>query len=303
MRRDGSLRVRTPCVAGLEYWCIEKLFVQGAKVWNVGLVETIFSEDDAKAILSIPIRQEQGRDSRIWHYNKSWKYSVKSGYHVLMERVASMTHLHVSGQWEDLWQLPIPPRMSVMMWRVDRDVLPTRERLVRRGIRVPDSCGLCNTYSETLWHLFVHCEYVVECWRKAGLWADIDRLAGEAESIQEWLFGVFCHLPEQKIQVVVAIIGGLWRERNERVWSAASKPAFVTVWGAMDEAREWDTARDGTHGHANHTRRDVCGIWHPPPVGKVKCNVDDAIFERDETYGAGMVSGESNPISGSTKSW
>ncbi|CAN1279075.1 hypothetical protein LINPERPRIM_LOCUS16876 [Linum perenne] len=83
-------------------------------------------DGDSKEILSIPIRQEDGRDTQIWHYTKSGGYMVKFGFHVFMERVASMDHLHVPGPWKEFWQLQVPLKMRVMMWRVACDFLPTR---------------------------------------------------------------------------------------------------------------------------------------------------------------------------------
>ncbi|CAN1145355.1 hypothetical protein LINPERHAP2_LOCUS14632 [Linum perenne] len=152
-----------------------------------------------------------------------------------------------------------------------------------------DSCGTCSRYPETSWHLFLHCEYAVECWRIVGLWGEVERLAATAESFQDWLFAALRDLPEMKMQMLVAVVGGLWIERNGRVWSTERKPAFVTIRGAMEAVREWQGTRRSESGPMLQPADTTCRKWHPPPPGMLKCNVDGAVFGDQGRTGAGMV--------------
>ncbi|CAN1313939.1 Putative ribonuclease H protein At1g65750 [Linum perenne] len=264
LRRDGGLRVASDVIAGLEDMRVRDLFIPGTREWDAELVEELLNEEEAAVVLSTPVVDVGERDTRIWHYTKNGQYTVRSSYHVLMERVANMEHLHTPGPWKELWQLKVPPKMRVMLWRLARDVLPTRVRLCRRRIWMNDSCGTCSKYPETSWHLFLHCEYAIECWRIVGLWGEVERLAATAESFQDWLFAALRDLPEMKMQMLVAVVGGLWIERNGRVWSTERKPAFVTIRGAMEAVREWQGTRRSESGPMLQPADTTCRKWHPP---------------------------------------
>ena len=43
---------------------------------------TLFSEQDARVIAGIPLRNTAGEDVLIWHFERYGMYTVRSGYHV-----------------------------------------------------------------------------------------------------------------------------------------------------------------------------------------------------------------------------
>ncbi|CAN1138781.1 hypothetical protein LINPERHAP2_LOCUS10887 [Linum perenne] len=59
-----------------------------------------------------------------------------------MEQLADMTHMHIEGEWRNIWKLEIPPKMQNLLWRAARDVVPSRAALRRRGV-VPGVWMLC----------------------------------------------------------------------------------------------------------------------------------------------------------------
>lgn len=60
-------------------------------------------------------------------------YTVKSAYIYAMETLIDNAEYRVSGDWMRMWNLHIPQRIKVFLWRVLRGVLPTRMRLQDRG--------------------------------------------------------------------------------------------------------------------------------------------------------------------------
>ncbi|KAK4856093.1 hypothetical protein QYF36_014025 [Acer negundo] len=53
--------------------------------WNGPLINEIFIEEDARAILSIPSSISTRDDSYCWHFTKYGEYSVSSGYKVCVD--------------------------------------------------------------------------------------------------------------------------------------------------------------------------------------------------------------------------
>ncbi|CAN1137051.1 hypothetical protein LINPERHAP2_LOCUS9817 [Linum perenne] len=70
----------------------------------------------------------------VWHYSKHGKYTVRSAYRVMMEKVNRRTHLNVARDWNKIWSLEIPPKVKHFIWRLGRGVVPTRPTLLGRGI-------------------------------------------------------------------------------------------------------------------------------------------------------------------------
>jgi len=61
----------------------------------------------------------------------------------------------VEGNWKMLWNMKIPLRMKVFLWRAERGCLPTRQRLQQRGVNCTDKCEYCTSNYENEWHIFL----------------------------------------------------------------------------------------------------------------------------------------------------
>ena len=53
--------------------------------WNKALIEYLFNDEDANAILSLPIGSFNHDDVIFWHFTKDGDYTVKSGYKIALE--------------------------------------------------------------------------------------------------------------------------------------------------------------------------------------------------------------------------
>ncbi|KAK3212709.1 hypothetical protein Dsin_017415 [Dipteronia sinensis] len=97
--------------------------------WDNRLLEQSFSEDDVKAIQSIPVGSRRCGDSLIWHYTDTGAFPVKSGYWVArnMEEqpCSSNSGLNNSNSWwKRLWNLKIPLKIKLFIWKGCFDWIP-----------------------------------------------------------------------------------------------------------------------------------------------------------------------------------
>lgn len=87
----------------------------------------------------------------------------------------------------------------------------------------------------------------------------------------------------------------IWKERNELVWKGINRRPGEAVFISASFLHEWRSARDNKLAAGGMQRRvgaagaAGCRAWHPPTVGKLKCNVDAAFFEDTNQTGIGMV--------------
>jgi len=90
--------------------------------WDEELVRGIFWEEDVIHILAIPVKQGHG-DSLAWHYDPKGIFSVKSAYHVLVDRreqkkerqlgESSSTERDTENKfWNSLWKVDCIPKIK-----------------------------------------------------------------------------------------------------------------------------------------------------------------------------------------------
>ncbi|WOK98069.1 hypothetical protein Cni_G06780 [Canna indica] len=63
-----------------------------------------------------------------------------------------------------MWRRSCPEAISVMSWLVMNQRLPTKDRLIARGILVDPRCSLCESKDETLNHLLSKCHFTTKGW-------------------------------------------------------------------------------------------------------------------------------------------
>ena len=54
------------------------------RAWKAGLVKEMFLPHEATSILGIPLSHRSPTDSLVWEATKNGVYSVRSGYHLLL---------------------------------------------------------------------------------------------------------------------------------------------------------------------------------------------------------------------------
>lgn len=123
--------------------------------WNTQYVLNSFFEEDAKAILSIPLSMFHQEDSLLWQYEKSSYYSVRSGYRVGLNLGGVPSPYGLSGSvswWKALWHLKIPPKIKIFIWRACCQWIPCLVNILKRGVKTEVDCLICADVSESTFH-------------------------------------------------------------------------------------------------------------------------------------------------------
>ncbi|CAN1275014.1 hypothetical protein LINPERPRIM_LOCUS15576 [Linum perenne] len=109
---DNNRHVQTPRIQGLENLRVNDLLIPELPQWDVGLIEELFNQRDAEAILKIPLRRLDRTDGIIWHLGKIGSYTVRSGYRWWLENVSNINSHRQEGEWRKLWSVATPPKVS-----------------------------------------------------------------------------------------------------------------------------------------------------------------------------------------------
>ncbi|MCI25536.1 pentatricopeptide repeat-containing protein, partial [Trifolium medium] len=112
-------------------------------------------------------------DKLVWKLEQDGVYSVCSAYKQCVNVAGYQDRHGVAGQWDNIWRAKIPPKVKNLIWRIGRDILPTRKKLTSRGVQCPMHCDACNDGDEDSMHVLFLCTRSIQCWQRAGLWAHI----------------------------------------------------------------------------------------------------------------------------------
>ncbi|CAN1763719.1 Putative ribonuclease H protein At1g65750 [Linum perenne] len=288
LRNGDNLGITTARDDTLEGLKVCDLLIPGLLEWDKELVEALFDQRDVLEIFSVPIGVGGIRDELIWHFDPKGAYSVRSAYRVFMEGINPRPDLIVQGAWTQLWDLSVPPRIKNFMWRLGREVIPTRAALRRRHIAVPSGCGVCGNDSEDYNHLFFDCSFATDCWNHAGLSVWINSIRMSVPQSSERIQRILQAAQSDSRDKASTVLWGIWNERNRRVWRNESCTAGTAMKLALDDVKNWSAAQIPAVPHA-HPAADPCGKWHAPPFGSLKCNSDVGFQAATNEMGMGII--------------
>lgn len=235
--------------------------------------------------IDIPLVSKE--DEFIWNHTVSGSLSLKDAF----------LHLSVAGQhlwWSKLiWQVPIPPARSLMVWRLMHHKLPTDDKLMSRGCSLPSVCNLCFKCVESMDHLFFNCHFAISIW---SWFSNLINTQFTISSCDElWNLCNRGWGPQCKFVITAAIINiinVIWFFRNQCRFNNA-KPNFnsavstilastsisgnatnLCTTSAISDFRVLKAFKVASHPPKAPRIREV--FWLPPFGPWIKCNTDGA---------------------------
>ena len=118
------------------------------------------------------VLQDSVNDTWRWLLDPIHGYSVREAYRYLTHSGDTVDRTLV----DDVWHRHIPLKVSLLVWRLFRNRLPTKDNLLRRGVlgSTDITCAVPRCAStETVSHLFLQCDTFRELWSKVWNWLGI----------------------------------------------------------------------------------------------------------------------------------
>jgi hypothetical protein len=151
--------------------------------------------------LEIPINVQGFDDFIAWNYNKNGRYSVKSGYHLQWRHTFGprANQLALPGTsalnpvWKTVWQLKLPSKIKIFLWRALHGIIPLKSILANRHVGTSGQCHVCLLAAKDVKHLLFQCDMARDLWRTLRLLNVVDEVIQTDHSglvILELLFRV-----------------------------------------------------------------------------------------------------------------
>ncbi|XP_048502979.1 uncharacterized protein LOC125498752 [Beta vulgaris subsp. vulgaris] len=168
---------------------VADLILEDQGKWNFRKITATFEPVSARQIKSIELPHAPNiRDEQFWPYNKSGKYTTKSGYAILLQQqneICSMTSTLDRDFFRVLWGLRIMPKWKIIIWKLWHKGLATKQNLYRCQIGDSSKCPICLNDIEDTYHLFRSCPLALEAWahRNYGM----NQNTGNELSMRDWI--------------------------------------------------------------------------------------------------------------------
>jgi len=124
-------------------------------------------------MLSNVVLQVDTVDKWLWYLEPDKGYYVRGVYQMLTT-IKQSIHVAPSNQ---IWHKEAPLKVTIFVWRLLRERLPTKDNLLACGILHHDNqlCGGCGM-EETTNHLFISCPIFGTIWYQVRCWFGISRV-------------------------------------------------------------------------------------------------------------------------------
>jgi len=189
------------------------------KSWNEQVVRQVFSDDIANKILHTPLISQVDEEKIIWKAERHGRYSIRNAYRLCVSELIDSSYNYRPGYWTGIWNLKVPPKVKNLIWRMCRGCLPTRVRLLDKGVTYPTNCASCDSTHEDLLHVFFACPFALKVWNRTGLLGSVQHAVSTTNSATEAIFYLLANLSADLTQRLTFVIWSIWKHRNLRVWN------------------------------------------------------------------------------------
>uniref|UniRef100_A0A803PJE4 Reverse transcriptase zinc-binding domain-containing protein n=1 Tax=Cannabis sativa TaxID=3483 RepID=A0A803PJE4_CANSA len=103
---------------------------------------------------------------------------------------------------KEVWSRLNTPKHSLILWLVMLNKLKTKDRLLKMGIKLQETCNLCTECNETIQHLFFECRITNQCLIEIKSWLNWNAATFNIQHLVKW----------------IAMVYNAWKMRNAVLW-------------------------------------------------------------------------------------
>lgn len=266
--------------------------------WDEDLIRENFWPIDADRILQIPLYRQGTEDYIAWHLTKNGVFSVRSAYYKQWEE----TYVTASGSvgyggssshpvWKSLWNLKLPGKVKIFLWRCLHNAIPCLSVLANRHIGNNSQYPVCSSGAEDIMHALFNCPRARAIREALGVGKEmqnavlVDR-AGSAviefflcdKSFQRPFME-----PVQIPELLATACWFIWWQRRQLVRGEPVQNSEQTALSLHALTLNFVKAR----GKVAQPQR--INKWRPSLEGQLILNVDASFSELDYTGASGAV--------------
>ncbi|KAG8494167.1 hypothetical protein CXB51_011859 [Gossypium anomalum] len=166
-----------------------------------------------------------------------------------------------------LWELKIPSKILILIWRIAYNYLPTLHNLRVRSLVVNILCPVCQMEEESMDHLFRVCTFTQQVLRDVG----VSVSTCNRESVwKNWLAAEFVNQSIEACTIRSIAYWAIWYSRNKLYYEGTRMQAYEVV--GFVKAYYTETAILGERLQSKSDIRRP--VWEPPNNDTIKIKFD-----------------------------
>lgn len=249
---------------------VVELIDHATKQWRRDVVFGNFSTFEAQQIINIPLSCRLPHDKLIWHRERDGNYSVRSAYHLLCDNkirgLPENSGMCNQSLWKEIWRAPVPNSVRNFLWRLGKNILPTRANLPKKGMQMEPLCPLCNGAAESQEHLFMYCQPTQLLWFTTKLGIHVPSHI----SLNSWLLRWLKSPDQLATQLFCITLWKIWWVRNQIVFNKGEFNPIIIAGSIADFTEDFNMANKKM---VTPTKQKLLERWEPPDAGTIKLNI------------------------------
>ncbi|CAN0907190.1 Transposon TX1 uncharacterized 149 kDa protein [Linum grandiflorum] len=219
-----------------------------SRQWDLQTIAMYCDATTTTRIRCIPIGPPDAPDAWKWKFTADGAYSVSSAYQALRVAFHGPDYQdHLNGdakKWRWMWNLPLPPKLTLFLWRCSHNALATRDNLHRRHCSASARCPACSSREESLSHCLFACSHARPIWSHfLPNWNPPDARM----DFLSWFTGLCWGDPSLSPVLITAICWNIWKARNEMAFRDATPTRATTILLIESDTHDWSSPSQQGH--------------------------------------------------------
>ncbi|KAL4361294.1 hypothetical protein GQ457_04G002860 [Hibiscus cannabinus] len=275
---------------------VSDLIVPESNTWNHDLLCSLFDTAMVDRIRCIPLAKSKPPDELIWRGLCTGSYTPKSGYKLLLEEVIAKHTSSIdpraslySSFYKSLWDLNIPAKCKIFLWRLSKKFLPTFANLQQRRLQVRNTCPFCDSGAESVAHLAFSCPTMLQILEYVGL----PPIPAYQSNDFGKLFATWFTQQNKIHQMLLSVsYWVIWYARNKLVHEGST--CSITKSAAHIRALILEFESLSSLSTPSVLPKNV--KWTPPDCGVIKLNFDASFISSSHSSVSGVVARDSQGL-------
>ncbi|KAK5818832.1 hypothetical protein PVK06_023778 [Gossypium arboreum] len=224
-------------------------------------------------------------DFQVWRGELTGEYLVHNAYKLLQIANLDSSYYLLQAEAKEffskLWKLQLPPKITIIIWHISWNYIPTLSNLRHRRLVTNARCPQCSDENEDCHHIFWQCSTRIEVWQLLNLsW--ITTFAHQ--DFWEWLTLIFNQGTNEQCRYFCYGLWILWHSRNQLLHERVHTTNRDLAQKIQDRVAEYKGIKvKMTSSHTRHNQRNG------EDVSIMKIQFDAAFNNREFRSTSGLV--------------
>ena len=145
-----------------------------------------------------------------------------------------------------VWAVKVPLKIKVFMWFVHKQVILTKDNLVKRNWTGSTRCSFCDR-DETIKHLFSQCKFARTTWSIIQIASNLYPPTSVANIFGHWLDGIPNRFKTLIWVGAYALLWSLWLCRNNLIFNDKNASPLQVIFRCTHSLHTWSTLQQAEH--------------------------------------------------------